>query len=100
MPRAYPDELRARAVSWIRFGHPVKQAAPGLDVSYAILLRWIERDKVDKGGIPGVPLAESPRCVRHENVFLGRKNEIGNLRREHEMLGSNSRPPPGFTQIN
>jgi len=59
MPRAYPDEFRVRAVSLIRAGQTMKKTAPGLDVSCAILHRWVKQDKIDRGEIPGVPLAES-----------------------------------------
>ena len=59
MPRAYPDEFRVRAVSLIQAGQTVKKTASDLDVSSAILHRWVKQDKIDRGEIPGVPLAES-----------------------------------------
>ena len=59
MPRAYPDEFRVRAVSLIRSGQTVKKTASDLGVSCAILHRWVKQDKIDRGEIPGVPLAES-----------------------------------------
>ena len=58
MPRAYPDEFRVRAVSLIRAGQTVKKTASDLDVSCAILHRWVKQDKIDRGEIPGVPLAD------------------------------------------
>jgi len=59
MPLAYPDEFRARAVSLIRAGQTVKNTAADLDVSCSILHRWVKQDKIDRGEIPGVPIAES-----------------------------------------
>ena len=51
MPGAYPDEYRVGA------GQAVKKTASDLDVSCAILHRWVKQDKIDRGEIPGVPLA-------------------------------------------
>jgi transposase-like protein len=59
MPRAYPAEFRARAVSLIRAGQSVRKTASDLDVSCAILHRWVKQDEIDRGEIPGVPIAES-----------------------------------------
>jgi len=59
MPRAYPDEVRVKAVSLIRAGQAVKKAVSGLDVSCAILHLWVKQDKIDRGEILGVALAES-----------------------------------------
>ena len=52
MPRAYPDEFRVRAVSLIRAGQTVRKTASDLDVSCAILHRWVKQDKIDRGEIP------------------------------------------------
>jgi len=98
MPRAYPDEFRVRAVSLIRAGQSVRKTASDLDVSCAILHRWVKQEKIYRGELPGVPLAESRSCVKHENVFVRRENEVEILRRAHDMLGSSSRHPKGFTR--
>ena len=69
-----PVEFRAKAVSLIRAGQTVDNSSSDLDVSCAILHRWVKRDKIDRGKIPGVLLAESRECEhgsyeKHENVF-------------------------------
>ena len=100
MPRAYPDEFRVRAVSLIRSGQTVKKTASDLNVSCAILHRWVKQDKIDRGEIPGVPLAESQEMRKARKRIRELENEVEILRRAHEMLGSSSRHPKGFTQIN
>jgi len=64
MARSYSDELRARAVSLIRAGQTAKKTASDLDMSCAILHRWVKQDKIDRGEIPGVPIAESRELNR------------------------------------
>ena len=100
MPRAYPDEFRVRAVSLIRAGQTVKKTASDLDVSSAILHRWVKQDKIDRGEIPGVPLAESREMRKARKRIRELENEVAILQRAHEMLGGSSRHPKGFTQIN
>jgi transposase-like protein len=87
MPRAYPDEFRVRAVSLIRAGQTVKKTASDLDVSCAILYRWVKQDKIDRGEIPGVPIAESREMRKARKRIRELENEVKILRRSHEMLG-------------
>ena len=99
MPRAYPDEFRVRAVLLIQTGQTVKKTASDLGVSCAILHRWVKQDKIDRGEM-GVPLAESREMRKARKRIRELENEVEILRRAHEMLGSSSRHPKGFTQIN
>jgi len=98
MPRAYPDEFRVRAVSLIRAGQTVKKTASDLDVSCAILHRWAKQDKIDRGEIPVVPIAESRELRKARKRIRELENEVEILRRTHEMLGSQARHPKGFTR--
>ena len=100
MPRAYPDEFRTRAVSLIRAGQTVKKTAFDLNVSCTILHRPVMQDKIDRGEIPGVPIAESRELRKARKRIRELENEVEILRRAHDMLGSSSRHPKGFTQIN
>ena len=81
MPRAYPDEFQVRAVSLIRAGQMVKETASDLDVSCAILHRWDKQDKIDRGEIPGVPLAESREMRKARKRIRELENEVAILRR-------------------
>jgi len=100
MPRAYPDEFRARAVSLIRADQSVRKTASDLDVSCAILHRPVMQDKIDRGEIPGVPIAESRELRKARKRIRELENEVEILRRAHDMLGSSSRHLKGFMQIN
>ena len=73
MPRAYPDEFRARAVSLIRAGQSVRKTASDLDVSCAILHRWVKQEKIDRGELPGVPMPSPGSYAKHEDVFVSWK---------------------------
>jgi transposase-like protein len=98
MPRACPDEFRVRAVSLIRAGQTVKKTASDLDVSCTILHRWVKQDKIDRGEIPGVPLAESRKLRKARKRIRELENEVEILRKAHEMLASQARHPKGFTR--
>ncbi len=98
MPRAYPDEFRVRAVSLIRAGQTVKKTGSDLDVSCAILHRWVKQDKIDRGEIPGVPLAESREMRKARKRIRELENEVEILSRANLMLGSSSSHPKGFTR--
>jgi len=100
MPRAYPDEFRARAVSLIRVGQSVRKTEFDLDVSCAILHRPVKQEKIDRGELPGVPIAESWELRKARKRIRELENEVEILRRAHDMLGSSSRHPKGSTQIN
>ena len=78
----------------------MEETASDLDVSCVILHRWVKQDKIDRGEIPGVPLAESREMRKARKRIRELENEVKILRRAHKMLGSNSRHPKGFTQIN
>lgn len=70
MLRAYPDEFRVKADSLIRVSQSAQNTASGLDVSCVILHRWVKQDRIDRGEIPGVLIAESRemrkarKCIR------------------------------------
>ena len=98
MPRAYPDEFRVRAVSLIRAGQTVKKTASDLDVSCAILHRWVKQEKIDRGELPGILIAESRELRKARKRIRELENEVESLRRAHEMLGSQARHPKGFTR--
>lgn len=87
-----------RAVSLIRAGQTVKKTATDLDVSCSILHCWVKQDKIDRVGIPGVPLAESREVRKARKRIRELETEGEILRRAHEMLGSSSRHPQGFTR--
>ena len=76
MPRAYPDEFRVRAVSLIRSGQTVKKTTSDLDVSCAILHLGVKQDKIDRGEIPGVPLAESREMRKARKRIRELENEL------------------------
>jgi transposase-like protein len=98
MPRAYPDEFRVRAVSLIRAGQSVRKTASDWDVSCAILHRWVKQEKIDRGELPGVPIAESRELRKARKRIRELENEVEILRRAHDMLGSSSRHPKGSTR--
>ena len=100
MSCAYPDGFRQRAVSLIRTGQTVKKTTSDLCASCAILHLPVSRDKIGRGEVPGVPLAE-PRELRKARMRVHEfENEVETLRRAQYMLGSQARHPKGFTQIN
>lgn len=47
-----------------------------LSVSYAILHRWVNQDKIDQGEIIAVALAESVNYVNREGVLVNRKTRL------------------------
>jgi len=69
-------------------------------MSCTILHRWVKQDKIDRGEISGVPLAESREMRKARKRICELESEVEIRRRAHEMLGSSSRHPKGFTQIN
>jgi len=67
-------------------------------VSCAILHRWVKQEKIDRGEIPGVRIAESRELRKARKRIRELENEVEILRRAHEMLGSQARHPKGFTR--
>jgi len=78
----------------------VWKTASDLDVSCAILHRPVKQDKIDRGEIPGVWIAESLELRKARKRVRELENDVEILRRAHDMLGIKARHPKGFTQIN
>ncbi len=76
----------------------MEETASDLDVSCVILHRWVKQDTIDRGEIPGVPLAESREMRKGRKRIRELENEVEILRRAHEMLGSSSRHPKDFSR--
>ena len=95
---AKPENTPPPGTSPIRAGQTVKKTASDLGVSCAILHRWVKQDKIDRGEIPGVPLAESRELRKARKRIRELENGVEILRRAHDMLGSSSCHPKGFTR--
>src|SRR5512140_638601 len=82
----YSPEVRERAVRLVleqRMAHPslwaaVKAIAPKIGCSAHTLLKWVEREQIDKGQRDGVTTEERERfrALERENKELRRANEI------------------------
>jgi transposase-like protein len=67
-------------------------------VSCAILHHWVKQDKIDRGEIPRVPLAESRELRKARKRIRELENEVEILGQVHDMMESSSRHPKGFTR--
>lgn len=86
MPKAYPKEIKDRAVRLV-LDHrgdyssqfeAIRVIAERLDIGVETLRRWVVQADVDAGGRPGVSSGESARIkeLEKENRQLRRANEI------------------------
>lgn len=59
MPRSYASRFRAMVIDQVRFGRPVAEVAPSLELPAPTSFRWLRQDRVDCGEIAGMPTTES-----------------------------------------
>ena len=98
MPRAYPAEFRQRAVSLVRAGQSVTKTAADLGITDTCLYNWVRRDRIERGEIPGVTIAESRELRKARRRIRELESGVEILRRANEMLGSEARRPKGSTR--
>jgi transposase len=78
-PKAYPPEFRARAVSLVRAGKPVREAAREPGISESCLHNWVKQDRIDRGESAGLSSKE------HADLVVA-KRRIRQLETELEIL--------------
>jgi transposase-like protein len=98
MPRAYPAEFRQRAVSLVRAGQSVTVTAAGLGITDTCLYNWVKQDRIDRGEIRGVTTSESRELRKARRRIRELETEVEIRRRANATLGSETRPPKGFTR--
>jgi transposase len=87
MPKPYPTEFRARAVTLVKAGKPVTQVARDLGISAGGLQNWIRQDRIDRGEVPGVSSTESRELRRARKRIRELEREVEILRAASRLLG-------------
>lgn len=98
MPKAYPAEFRHRAVALVRAGRKVPVVAADLQISDAVLRRWVRQDRIDKGEIPGIATAESAQLGNARKRIRELEQELEILKIASKFLGEQAPHPKGFTR--
>lgn len=98
MPRPYPSEFRARAISLVREGRPVKQTAADLGIHEVTLHCWLRQDDIDHGLRPGHTTQESVELRAARAKVRQLEQELSILRRASAWLDEESLDPKGRTR--
>ena len=98
MPRKYPDEFRSRAIALVRAGRSVAKTASDLGTTPACMHGWVNQDRMDRGEIPGVSMAESREVRKAKRRIRELEDEVEILRRANAMLGRAAQHPKGSTR--
>lgn len=98
MPRPYPPEFRARAISLVREGRPVKQTAADLGIHEVTLHSWLRQDDIDHGLRPGHTTQESAELREARAKVRQLEQEIAILRRASTWLDEEPLDPKGRTR--
>lgn len=98
MPKAYPAEFRHRAVALVRAGRKVPVVAADLEISEAVLRRWVRQDRIDRGEIPGVATSESDQLRKARKRIRELEQELEIVKIASKFLGEEAPHPKGFTR--
>ncbi|GAB3055822.1 transposase [Sediminivirga luteola] len=98
MPKAYPAEFRHRAVALVRAGRKVPVVAADLEISDAVLWRWVRQDRIDNGEVPGIATAESAELRKARKRIRELEQELEILKIASKFLGEEAPHPKGFTR--
>ncbi|GAA1810989.1 transposase [Nesterenkonia flava] len=98
MPRPYPPEFRARAISLVREGRPVKQTATDLGIHEVTLHSWLRQDDIDHGLRPGHTTQESAELRAARAKVRQLEQELSILRRASAWLEEGPIDPKGRTR--
>ncbi|GAB3843893.1 transposase [Nesterenkonia populi] len=98
MPKAYPAEFRHRAVALVRAGRKVPVVAAALEISEAVLRRWVRQDRIDRGEIPGVATSESDELRKARKRIRDLEQELEIVKIASKFLGEEAPHPKGLTR--
>ena len=98
MPKAYPAEFRHRVVALVRAGRKVPVVAADLEISEAVLRRWVRQDRIDRGEIPGVATSESDQLREARKRIRELEQELEIVKIASKFLGEEAPHPKGFTR--
>lgn len=97
MPKANPAEFRHCAVGLVRAGRKVPVVADELQISDAVLRRWVRQDRIDRGGIPGIATAKSAELRKARKRIRELEQELEILKIASKFLGQEAPYPKGLT---
>ena len=98
VPRAYPQEFRARAIALVRAGKSQKQTAHELDIHPVTLSKWVKQDRIDRGEIPRVSTTESVELRAARRSIRELETELVIVRQAAKFLGEDRPRPQGSTR--
>ena len=98
MPRPYPPEFRAHAITAVPSGKQVQRTTYELGISTECLHEWLKQDRVDRGDIAGRKTTESAerRAARTRSRDL--KTELAITRQAVRFLDQDKPHPKGSTR--
>lgn len=98
MPRPYPAEFRARAITLVRSGKQVKQTAYELGISAGCLHGWTKQDRIERGEVHGITASESAELRAARRRIRELETELAILTQAGKFFGPDRPHPKGSTR--
>ncbi len=86
MPRKYPLEFRRNVLDLIEAGRPVAEIAALLGISFQPIYNWRNQDRIDRGLVAGVAMAESAGLTAARKRIRDLETELAVTKRANELL--------------
>lgn len=99
MPRPYPPEFRARAITLVREGRQAKQTTADLGIHEVTLHSWLRQEGIDNGRRPGSSTIEDAELRSARGRIRQLEQELEIVKRASKWLSKEeSVDPKGRTR--